>query len=126
MIAGQNDPGRGQSRMKVLKDLGVEIYNRFNVHISVLRSLIETPSILEMLTDTEAGLFEAVVRNPNIVGQELHTLPFIDQITVSRIYRNHRPISPHGDTVLEAGDHVIFTGERLAAEEARRQLRRRS
>ena len=112
--------------MKVLKDLGVEIYNRFNVHISVLRSLIETPSILEMLTDTEAGLFEAVVRNPNIIGQELHTLPFIDQITVSRIYRNHRPISPHGDTVLEAGDHVIFTGERLAAEEARRQLRRRS
>lgn len=126
VIAGQNDPGRGQSRMKVLKDLGVEIYNRFNVHISVLRSLIETPSILEMLTDTEAGLFEAVVRNPNIIGQELHTLPFIDQITVSRIYRNHRPISPHGDTVLEAGDHVIFTGERLAAEEARRQLRRRS
>lgn len=126
VIAGQNDPGRGQSRMKVLSELGVEIYNRFNVHISVLRSLIETPSILEMLTDTEAGLFEAVVRNPNIIGQELHTLPFIDQITVSRIYRNHQPISPHGDTVLEAGDHIIFTGERSAAEEARRQLRRRS
>ncbi len=125
VIAGQNDPGRGESRVRGLKELGIEIYNRFNVHISVLRSLIETPSILEMLRDTEAGLFEAVVRNPNIIGQELHTLSFIDQITVSRIYRNHRPISPHGDTVLEAGDHLIFTGERSAAEEARRQLRRR-
>lgn len=77
-----------------------------------------------MLTDTDAGLYESVVRNPNLIGQELHTLPFIDQITVSRIYRNHKAISPHGDTVLEAGDHIIFTGERTAAEEARRQLRR--
>ena len=76
--------------------------------------------------DTEAGLYEAVVRNQRFVGQELHTLPFIDQITVSRIYRNHRAISPHGDTVLEAGDHMIFTGERSAAEDVRRQLRRRN
>lgn len=124
VIAGQNDPGRSQDEDSELNKLGVEIYNRFNVQISVLRSLIETPSILEMLTDTEAGLFESVVRNPNLVGQELHTLPFIDQITVSRIYRNHKAISPHGDTVLEEGDHIIFTGERSAAEEARRQFRR--
>lgn len=124
VIAGQNDPGRNQDKVGELHQLGVEIYNRFNVQISVLRSLIETPSILEMLTDTDAGLFEAVVRNPNLVGQELHTLPFIDQITVSRIYRNHKAISPHGDTVLEAGDHVIFTGEQSAAVEVRRQFRR--
>lgn len=124
VIAGQNDPGRSQDEDSELNKLGVEIYNRFNVQISVLRSLIETPSILEMLTDTEAGLFESVVHNPNLVGQELHTLPFIDQITVSRIYRNHKAISPHGDTVLEEGDHIIFTGERSAAEEARRQFRR--
>ena len=125
VIAGQNDPGRNQDKVGELYQLGVEIYNRFNVQISVLRSLIETPSILEMLMDTDAGLFEAVVRNPNLVGQELHTLPFIDQITVSRIYRNHKAISPHGDTVLEAGDHVIFTGEQSAAAEVRRQFRRR-
>lgn len=124
VIAGQNDPGRNREKVTELNQLGVEIYNRFNVQISVLRSLIETPSILAMLTDTDAGLYESVVRNPNLIGQELHTLPFIDQITVSRIYRNHKAISPHGDTVLEEGDHVIFTGERSAAEEARRQLRR--
>jgi CPA2 family monovalent cation:H+ antiporter-2 len=79
-----------------------------------------------MLTDTDAGLYEAVVRNQRFFGRELHTLPFIDQITVSRIYRNHQAISPHGDTVLEEGDHMIYTGERAAAEEARRQLRRRN
>ncbi|MGM9891258.1 monovalent cation:proton antiporter family protein [Limosilactobacillus sp.] len=126
VIAGQNAPGRNREKVEALVKLGVEIYNTFNVQISVLRSLIETPSILEMLMDTEAGLYEAVVRNQRFVGQELHELPFIDQITVSRIYRNHQAISPHGDTVLEAGDHMIFTGDRTAAEEARRQLRRRN
>lgn len=126
VIAGQNAPGRNRDKVASLVDQGVEIFNTFNVQISVLRSLIETPSILEMLMDTEAGLYEAVVRNQRFVGQELHTLPFIDQITVSRIYRNHRAISPHGDTVLEAGDHMIFTGERSAAEDVRRQLRRRN
>ena len=126
VIAGQNAPGRNRDKVASLVDQGVEIFNTFNVQISVLRSLIETPSILEMLMDTEAGLYEAVVRNQRFVGQELHTLPFIDQITVSRIYRNHRAISPHGDTVLEAGDHMIFTGERSAAENVRRQLRRRN
>ena len=126
VIAGQNAPGRNREKVGNLVDMGIEIYNTFNVQISVLRSLIETPSILEMLMDTDAGLYEAVVRNPRFIGSELHTLPFIDQITVSRIYRNHRAISPHGDTVLEEGDHMIFTGDQTAAEEARRQLRRRN
>lgn len=126
VIAGQNAPGRNREKVSALADIGVEIYNTFNVQISVLRSLIETPSILEMLTDTDAGLYEAVVRNQRFIGRELHTLPFIDQITVSRIYRNHQAISPHGDTVLEEGDHMIYTGERAAAEEAHRQLQRRN
>lgn len=126
VIAGQNAPGRNQERVSDLVKMGVEIYNVFNVQISVLRSLIETPSILEMLMDTDAGLYEAVIRNQRFIGRELHTLPFIDQITVSRIYRNHQAISPHGDTVLEDGDHMVFTGERADAENIRRQLRRRN
>ncbi|MDO4903841.1 MAG: cation:proton antiporter [Limosilactobacillus sp.] len=125
VIASQSNPAGNHKKFGDLYEQGIEVYNHFNVHTSVLRALIETPSVLDMLMDTEAGLFESVVRNPNLVGMELHNLPFIDSITVSRIYRNHKAISPHGDTVLEEGDHILFTGERTAAEEARRQLRRR-
>ncbi len=105
---------------------GREIFNAFNVETSVLRSMIESPSIIELLSDTEAGLFEVVVRNQRYAGQELHTLPFIDKITVSRIYRNHKPISPHGDTIIELGDHILFTGNHLDAETARNELRRKN
>lgn len=124
VITGINSPSSHDTSDQ-LQEMGVEIYNIFNVQTSVLRMMIESPSMLEMLTDTEAGLFEAQVRNRNYVGDELQNLPFIENITVSRIYR-HQPISPHGDTVLEFGDHLIFTGSHAKAEEARNELQRRA
>ena len=126
VIASQQNPNVDHERIDELVARGVEIFNAFNVETSVLRSMIESPSIIELLSDTEAGLFEVVVRNQRYAGQELHTLPFIDKITVSRIYRNHRPISPHGDTIIELGDHILFTGNHVDAEEARNELRRKN
>lgn len=126
VIASQQNPNVNHERIDELIAQGVEIFNAFNVETSVLRSMIESPSIIELLTDTEAGLFEVVVRNQRYAGQELHTLPFIDKITVSRIYRNHKPISPHGDTIIELGDHILFTGNHLDAETARNELRRKN
>lgn len=126
VIASQESPNVDQRRLASLKTAGVEIFNSFNVETSVLRSMIESPSIIDLLTDTEAGLFEATVRNQRYVGQELHTLPFIDKITVSRIYRKHKPIAPHGDTILEFGDHILFTGAHTDAENARDELRRKN
>lgn len=126
VIASQESPNVDQRRLTSLKTAGVEIFNSFNVTTSVMRSMIESPSIIELLTDTEAGLFEATIRNRRYAGQELHTLPFIDKITVSRIYRKHKPISPHGDTILELGDHILFTGAHGEAENARDELRRKN
>ena len=126
VIASQESPNADQRRIINLKKAGVEIFNTFNVTTSVMRSMIESPSIIDLLTDTEAGLFEATVRNQRYAGRELHTLPFIDKITVSRIYRNHKPISPHGDTILELGDHILFTGAHGEAEAARAELRRKN
>lgn len=122
VIAGQNSPRLNHEEVDELREGGIEIYNVFNVQTSVLRVMIETPSILEMLTDTEAGLFEAVVTNPMYVGQTLRSLPLIEKITVSRIYRRHQPISPHGETMLELGDHLLFTGNHTDAEKVRREL----
>ena len=126
VIASQESPNADQRRIASLKNAGVEIFNTFNVTTSVMRSMIESPSIIDLLTYTEAGLFEATVRNQRYAGRELHTLPFINQITVSRIYRNHKPISPHGDTILELGDHILFTGAHADAEAARDELRRKN
>ena len=125
VIASQNNPRLDPKDVSALREKGIEIFNSFNVQSSVLRALIESPLILRMLTDTEAGLYEATLLNSRYSGRELHTLPFVNKITISRIFRNRKPIDPHGDTVLEYGDHILFTGDRQAAEEVRENLQGR-
>lgn len=123
VIASQNNPRLDPKDVSALREKGIEIFNSFNVQSSVLRALIESPLILQMLTDTEAGLYEATVLNSRYTGRELHTLPFVNNITISRIFRKRKPIAPHGDTIIEYGDHILFTGDRKAAEEVREALR---
>lgn len=126
VIASVQNPKISTEHIDELNRLGVEIFNSFVVQNSVLRSLIESPSVFEMLMSAHSGLFEATIHNQRYVGIELRSLPFIDQITVSRIYRKHKPISPSGDTVLEYGDHILYTGPYEIVNEVRKRLGRRS
>lgn len=110
IIAGLNHPSVDRAHTEELRKLGVEIFNSFVVQTSMLRAMVESPAAYQLMTNTESGLFEVTVRNLKYVGQELRNLPYIDKMTVSRIYRQGKPLSPHGDTVIEAGDHILFTG----------------
>lgn len=64
-----------------------------------------------MMTDNQHTIFEVVLKNRRYTGIELQSLPMINKITVSRIYRQGKWITPHGTTVLEAGDHLIITSD---------------
>lgn len=125
VIASVQNPKVSTDHIDELNRLGVEIFNSFVVQNSVLRSLIESPSVFEMLMSAHSGLFEVTIHNQRYVGIELRSLPFVDQITVSRIYRKHKPISPSGDTVLEYGDHILYTGPYEIVNEVRQRLGRR-
>lgn len=126
IIAFQNNRAVDNDRVDHLIGEGVEIFNAFNVQTSVLRALIESPSVMGMLTDTEAGLYEVRVVNHRFTGRQLMELPFIDKITVSRIRRRNHWITPHGSTILEYNDRLIFTGKRDDVAEIRRQLRKQN
>ncbi len=106
----------------VLAEQGVEIYNSFDINISMLREMIESPSTLKLLTDNDAGLYEVTVRNRRFAGRELQSLPFIENITISRIYRNGQFVAPHGDTFIEQDDHLIFTSDKNSVSEIRQLL----
>lgn len=106
-----------------LNQLGVEIFNPFNVQAGVLRSLIMSPTIYQMLLGTHAAIYEVQIRNHRYANIELRDLPFVDDITISRIRRDKRWIQPTGATVLEVGDRLIFTAKDLgAASTVRREL----
>jgi len=110
------------NRYDVLADQGVEIFNTVEANIALLRSLIETPSTMKILTDTDAGIYEITVRNRRFTGREIQGLPFIDQITISQIYRDGQFIAPHGDTQIHLGDHIIFSGAKTAVQSIRQQM----
>ncbi|WP_461213936.1 monovalent cation:proton antiporter family protein [Lacticaseibacillus sp. GG6-2] len=109
-------------RYEELRAAGVEVYNTIDASISLLRSLIETPSTLKILDDTNAGIFEITVNNRRYTGMEIKNLPFVNDITISQIYRDRQFIAPHGDTQIHLGDHIIFSGDKAAVGEIRQQL----
>lgn len=99
-------------RLRTLDELGVEYFSSFEVNVGSLRSLIESPSTLELITSSESHLYEVTIQNATYDGYEVKDLPLVDRITISRIFRNHQPIAPHGSTQIRLGDHLIFSGSR--------------
>ena len=90
---------------------GIEVFNLYQVQSTFLREWIESPSLIQMLQDNEAGIFEVEIRDHRYSGQQLMALPFIDKMTISRIRRGKEWITPHGTTVIEYGDRLIFTAK---------------
>ncbi len=113
VIMAQVNRTADEKQIETLGSEGVEFFNPFNVEASVLRSLIESPAVYQMLTSTEAGLFEVRVRNGKYADRPLMDLPFVDQITISRIRRGNQWIVPTGGTTIEYNDHLIFTAKNL-------------
>lgn len=105
---------------------GVEIFNTYEANISLLRSLIETPSTLQIIANTDAGLFEVTVQNRRFTGMQVSNLPFVDHVTISRIYRHQQLITPHGDTQIHLNDHLILTGNKQAIPAIRQQLEKQN
>lgn len=123
VIAAQGNPDLGNGQFDKLRAQGIEVYNPFNVNVSVLRTMIETPAVLEMLRNTACELFTATVNNAKYVGQPLTAVPGVDKVTISQIFRNNESLSPNAGTILKLGDRVFFVGPRDDAERFQNELK---
>ncbi|MCJ2172488.1 monovalent cation:proton antiporter family protein [Lactobacillus kefiranofaciens] len=107
-----------------LKAKGIEIFNFTNVHAALMWAMIESPAVYRIMTDTKNVLYSVQVKNTSYTGRQLMDLEFIDQITVSRIRRGDEWLTPHGNTVIEPDDILVFSGEFKAADRVRDLLSR--
>lgn len=98
----------------------IEVFDLSNVTSSLLRALIESPAVYDVLTDTKNSLYSVVVRNTHYAGRQLMDWDLVCDITVSRIHRGSKWLVPHGYTVIEAGDELIFSAKSEAADRVRR------
>ena len=101
---------------------GIEYYSSFDTRVGMMRAMIESPSMMQILTSGDARLYELTVNNAKFDGMELAKLPFIKDITVSRIFRNNQAIAPHGSTRIQLGDHLVFSGSSELVSQVRATL----
>jgi CPA2 family monovalent cation:H+ antiporter-2 len=125
VITAQTNRTNNEEQLEILNQENIEIFNPYNVQAGVLRSLIQSPAVYQMLLSTEASLWEVKIQNRKYTGRPLRDLPFVDDMTVSRIRRDGKWIMPTGATVLEYNDHLIFSAPNLGAVATiRRELRK--
>lgn len=116
-----SDPDSMAEMDKRLSDAGVEFFTSFATTVGMMRAIIESPSTLDLITG-DSRLYEVVVRNEKFAGLELRKLPFIQEITVSRIFRNRRAIPVNGNTQIQVGDHLLFSANKEVVNDIRKQI----
>lgn len=105
-----------------MREKGVETFSRYMSTKVLLRSLIESPSILNLLTNQETALYEISMQNKQFDGMSLRRFPFTGDIIFVRIFRGKDSIIPHGDTELQLEDHLIVSGSKEYINELKRKL----
>lgn len=105
-----------------LVDSGIEIFSSYLSNKILLKGLIETPNILNLLSNVETSLYEIQMLNYKYENIQLRNFPFGGDIIFVRIIRNNESIVPHGDTQLRYGDRLIVTGAKEYVDELKREL----
>ncbi|HDA9113567.1 TPA: monovalent cation:proton antiporter family protein [Staphylococcus aureus] len=105
-----------------LVDSGIEIFSSYLSNKILLKGLIETPNMLNLLSNVEASLYEIQMLNYKYENIQLRNFPFGGDIIFVRIIRNNESIVPHGDTQLRYGDRLIVTGAKEYVDELKQEL----
>lgn len=105
-----------------LVDSGIEIFSSYLSNKILLKGLIETPNMLNLLSNVETSLYEIQMLNYKYENIQLRNFPFGGDIIFVRIIRNNESIVPHGDTQLRYGDRLIVTGAKEYVDELKPEL----
>jgi monovalent cation:H+ antiporter-2, CPA2 family len=105
-----------------LRENEIEVFSSFMSTKTLLRALIETPSVMNILTNQESSLYEIRMQNEQYDGMTLRRFPFTGDVIFVRIFRGKDSIVPHGDTELLLNDRLIVTGSKEYVDELKREL----
>ncbi|MED3656075.1 monovalent cation:proton antiporter family protein [Heyndrickxia sporothermodurans] len=105
-----------------VREHDVEVFSTLLSTQALLRSLIESPAVMRILTNQENSLFEINMLNSQFEGMTLRKFPFTGDVIFVRIFRGGESIIPHGDTELHMNDRLIVTGSTEYVDELKREL----
>ncbi len=94
-----------------LHEDGYTVYSSLNSTKTLLKGLIEYPSIVTMLNSNNDSIYEVVVANSEFEGTALKDLDFLGSTLILQIYRDNSPIIPNGNTSIQLGDRLLVNGK---------------
>ncbi|MBD1381885.1 monovalent cation:proton antiporter family protein [Metabacillus arenae] len=105
-----------------LKEKNIDVFSVLLSTKTLLRALIEAPSVMKILTNQETTLYQINMNNSKYDGVMLRNFPFTGDVIFVRIFRGKDSIVPHGDTELKMDDRLIVTGSSEYVTELKREL----
>ncbi|WP_336882012.1 monovalent cation:proton antiporter family protein [Priestia koreensis] len=93
-----------------MREKDIEVFSQLLSTTSLFKSLIESPSVLDIITNQDMALYQVNLKNHKYDGILLRKFPFTGDVIFVRIFRGNDSIVPHGDTELKVGDELIVTG----------------
>lgn len=105
-----------------IKAQGIEVFSNYLSNKILLKGLIETPNMLNLLSNVETSLYEIQMLNHHYENIQLRNFPFGGDIIFVRIVRNNESLVPHGDTQLRYKDRLIVTGSKEYVDELKQEL----
>ncbi|MBT2695572.1 monovalent cation:proton antiporter family protein [Bacillus sp. ISL-55] len=101
---------------------GIEVFSVLRSTESLLQVMIESPGVMDILTNKENSLHEIRMLNDHFDGMTLRRFPFTGDVIFVRILRENESIVPHGDTELRLKDRLIVSGSKEYVDELKREL----
>jgi monovalent cation:H+ antiporter-2, CPA2 family len=107
---------------EMLREQDIEVFSVLLSTKTLLKALIESPSVMNIFTNQETSLYEIKMLNIQFEGMTLREFPFTGDVIFVRIFRGKDSIVPHGDTELHMNDRLIVTGSKEYVDELKREL----
>lgn len=107
---------------ETMKEQNIEVFSTILSTTSLMKALIESPSIADILTNRDTALHEIEMLNQDYDRMTLREFPFVGDVIVVRIFRGNDSIVPHGDTEFLMGDRLIVTGSQEFVDELMDEL----
>ncbi|GGE28235.1 putative Na(+)/H(+) antiporter YjbQ [Pullulanibacillus camelliae] len=103
-----------------LKYHGINVVSSFFSTRAMMKAMIESPSIANLFTTKEEGLYQIELTNKAYHHKQLRDIDIISDAIIIRIIRDNNPLIPHGDTKLALGDTLVLTGKQSTVDALRR------
>jgi CPA2 family monovalent cation:H+ antiporter-2 len=103
------------------KSIGVTTYNALLNRAATMVLLARNPGIYSLLTraDDNKEVIEALVCNPEFIGQPLRKLTLPGDVLVLALRREGELLVPHGNTPIRLGDRLTIVGSTDDIQKAR-------